>query len=67
MKRPTKPWGEQYGLGYVTRRGRRVRMRRRLGRARFYDERGRRLGPEQPSVCAAVAYAMWRGWRMAED
>jgi hypothetical protein len=38
-------------------------MYRKGQRVRFYDERGRQVGPEQSNVAPAVAYAQSQGWR----
>lgn len=56
-------WGEGYGYPFVTPRGRRLQMFRKGQKVRFYDERGRQVGPEQSNVGPAVAYAMEQGWR----
>lgn len=59
-------WGDPYGgdsPSYTTREGVPVRMRRKGQRVRFFDPRGLQVGPEQPNVAPAVAYAMSQGWR----
>lgn len=57
-------WGRPSGALYATPEGRLVQLRRRGARCRFYDnDSGEQVGPEQPHVAAAIAYAMTRGWR----
>ncbi len=59
-----KPWGYKYGAGARTRRDRELEMRRKGARARWYDNRGRQVGPEQPGVCGAITYTMHNGWAL---
>ena len=54
-------WGESWGF-LVTPRGRRVEMQRKGQRVRFFDDRGRQVGPEQSNVAPALAYARSLGW-----
>lgn len=58
-----KGWGTEYAPPVTTREGRKLVIRRRWLRTRFYDG-DEQVGPEQPSVAAAVAYAMSQGWRL---
>lgn len=62
-KKPPKSWGAEYGGPVTTRDGRSLAFRRRCMRVRFYDG-DVQVGPEQPSVAAAVAYALNQGWRL---
>lgn len=56
-------WGTYAGK-FTTDGGRSLVLRRRGNRCRFYDDdSGVQVGPEQPHVAAAMAYAMTRGWR----
>lgn len=57
-----KGWNP-YGSPYTTPSGRRVQMYRKGQRVRFYDDQGRRVGPEQSNVAPAVAYAQYQHWR----
>lgn len=59
----TPPWGKPYGhRPWMTLRRRRVWMYRKRQAVRFYDSRGRQVGPEQTNVAPAVAYAMSKRW-----
>lgn len=58
------PWGAQYGgnPSYVTPRGREVVMCRKRQAVRFYDRKGKQVGPEQRNVAPAVVYALYHRW-----
>lgn len=61
----TQQWGKPYGDRlYNTPDGRRLEMRRRVCRVRFYDvATGEQVGIEQSNVVPAVIYATYMGWR----
>ncbi len=61
----TAPWGEIYGgqAQYRTRRGAIRWMCRKGQKVRFYSDDSSQVGPEQPNVAAAVAWALKQGWR----
>lgn len=58
------PWGEVYGgnPSYVTPRGRAVVMCRKRQAVRFFDAKGKQVGPEQRNVAPAVVYALYHRW-----
>lgn len=61
---PEPGWGEHYAgttPDYRTPQGP-VWMFRRGQRVRFYAADGTQVGPEQPNVAPAVAYAFSQGW-----
>jgi hypothetical protein len=57
-------WGKPYGgdAPYITPRGARRWMYRKGQRVRFYDRRGRQVGPEHSNVAPAICYAMHYRW-----
>lgn len=57
-------WGKPYGGSdpFVTPRGARRWMYRKGQRVRFYDVKGRQVGPEQSNVAPAIAFALHYGW-----
>lgn len=63
---PTDPgWGEDHGRGrvaYVTPQGIAVWMWRKGSRVRFYDARGKQVGPEHKNVYPATIYAAAHAW-----
>lgn len=63
------PWGAVYGgnPSYVTPRGRAVAMCRKRQAVRFYDAKGKQVGPEQRNVAPAVAYALYHRWMDPPD
>lgn len=56
-------WGQVYGLPVTTGDGRKLELRRKGQRCRFYD-RSEQVGPEQRNVAPALAYAMAQGWTL---
>jgi hypothetical protein len=59
---PAASWGKPYGsVAYQTSKGE-VRLRRRRQACRWYTPDGRQVGPEQPNVAPALAYAHSQGW-----
>lgn len=63
---PVDPgWGEDYGCGqvaYVTPQGIAVWMYRKGQRVRFYDMRGKQVGPQHKNVYPATIYAAANAW-----
>lgn len=63
-KRVEPDFGKPYGTTpYVTPDGDELFMYRKGQKVRFFDARGVQVGPEQPNVAPAVAYARSQGWR----
>jgi len=56
-------WGREYGGPVKTQEGRSLAVRRRGLRVRFYDGETQ-VGPEQPTVAAALVYAFNQGWSL---
>lgn len=59
------PWGVPYGgpgPHYRTQSGLELTMRRKNQKTRFFDAKGKQIGPEQSNVAPAVAYAMHQRW-----
>lgn len=54
-------WGRPYGGVYETPHGL-VTMWRKGQRVRFFNEAGAQVGPEQPNVAPAKAFANAQGW-----
>lgn len=56
-------WGKPYGSGkWRTDTGRIVAMYRKGQRVRFFDSRGRQVGPEHRNVAPAFVAAYAGGW-----
>src|SRR3990167_8258102 len=56
-------WGLPYGgIAYQTERGALVWLWHKGQKCRWYNARGRRIGPEQSNVAPAIAYAHHHGW-----
>lgn len=64
MKRIEPGWGKPYGGDepWITPRGGQRWMYRKGQRVRFFDSRGRQVGPEQSNVVPAIAAAFSMGW-----
>lgn len=57
-------WGAPYGnVRYQTPDGLVVWLYRQRQACRWFTADGQQVGPEQPNVAPAVAYALANGWR----
>lgn len=67
LMNPNVKWGSPYGLPYRRSDGSLVRIYRRGQRFRFYDARGKQVGPEQATMTQAVAVAITHGWVIVDQ
>lgn len=62
-KQAPAPWGKPYGSPVTHRDGRKLELRRKGQRCRFYFG-ALPVGPEHRNVAPALAYALAQGWQI---